>query len=96
MANKLIGEILHTVAIRMRVTGNGNLQSYLRSLDNINNVQLKNHPMSLLTNREPTILTNFSDQRIQLELKTTVIDETFFVSRIIIFVKPVAEGYPII
>lgn len=94
--SKLVGEILHTVAVRYRVTGVGNFQSYLRSLDNVQNVQLQDIPMRALTNREPTVLANFDDQRVQLEFRTLLINETFTVSRIIIFVKPVAEGYPIL
>lgn len=50
--------------------------------------------MSALTNREPTVLANFIDQRAQLEGKTTLINETFNISKITIFVKPVATGYP--
>jgi hypothetical protein len=50
--------------------------------------------MSATTNREPTVIANFQEQRIQLELGTTEIDETFTISRIVVFVKPIAEGYP--
>lgn len=93
--NSFVGELIHAVAIRMRAVGSGNLQSFLRSLDNTNNVQLRNHTLISSTNIEPTILSNFVDQRIQLELRTTAINETFTVSRIVIFIKPVAQGYPI-
>lgn len=94
--NTLVGEILHVVAIRYRVNGVGRLRTYLRSLDNVNNVELKKTPMALLTNIEPTVLANFSEQRIQLEIKITVLDETFLISRLVVFVKPVSEGYPIV
>lgn len=96
MASKLIGEVLHAVGVRLRVTGAGDLQLFLRSLDNVRNTQLVSHPMAATTNVEPTILANFTEQRIQLELKTTEIDETFMISRIVVFVKQVAEGYPIV
>jgi hypothetical protein len=89
------GEILHTVGVRYRVTGSGNLQTFLRSLDDVRNVQLANISMSATTNREPTILANFQEQRVQLELKTTVMNEVFTISKIVLFVKPVAETYPI-
>lgn len=95
MARGSVGKILHAVAVRMRVVGSGNLQIFLRSLDDVRNVQLTSHPMATTTNIEPTILANFQEQRIQLELKTTLINEIFTISRIVIFVKPVAEGYPI-
>lgn len=90
----LAGEILHAAAVRLRVTGSGNLKVFLRSLDNTRNVQLTSIPMSATTNREPTVIANFQEQRIQLELRTTEIDEGFTISRIVIFVKPIAEGYP--
>jgi hypothetical protein len=92
--NSFIGEVLHYTAVRYRLNGSGNLQTYLRSLDNINNVQLIDIAMSSLTNREPTILANFIDQRAQIEVKTTVKDETFTISRMMIFVKPIAAEYP--
>ena len=95
MGKSSVGEILHAVAIRLRVTGTGNLQSFLRSLDNVNNVQLANHPMTSTTNIEPTLLADFTEQRIQLELRTVLIEEGFTISRIVVFVKPVADGYPI-
>lgn len=90
-----VGEVLHVVAVRLRVTGSGNLQYFLRSLDNVRNVQLTNHVMVASSNIEPTILANFNEQRVQLELRTTVIDENFVISKIVIFVKSVATGYPI-
>ena len=96
MGSKLIGEILHCVAVRMRVVGSGNLQLFLRSLDDVRNVQLVSHVMAATTNVEPTILANFTEQRMQLEVRTTEINETFTISRIVIFVKPIAEGYPIV
>jgi hypothetical protein len=93
--NSLIGEILHTVAVRLRVTGSGNLQLFLRSMDDIRNTQLVSQVMTATTNIEPTILANFEDQRTQLELKTTEINEVFIVSRIVVFVKATRSGYPI-
>ncbi len=50
--------------------------------------------MVAATNKEPTVLANFIDQYGQLEIKTTNINETFEVSKIVIFVKPVSTGYP--
>lgn len=89
-----IGEILHANGVRVRVTGSGNLITYLRSLDAINNQQLLPLVMSAKTNREPTILANFIDQRIQFEFRTTEYDERFNLSKIIVFIRPVASGYP--
>lgn len=79
----------------MRVTGSGNLDLYLNSLDTSSHTtQLTSVAMQSTTNREPVILSNFIDQRAQLEGKTTVINDTFTISRIYVFIKPVAEGYP--
>jgi hypothetical protein len=92
--NSFIGEILHYTAVRYRLNGSGNLETFLRSLDDINNVQLTNIAMSSLTNREPTILSNFIDQRAQIEVRTVLINEIFTISRMMIFVKPIASEYP--
>lgn len=78
----------------MRITGEGNLNLFLRSLDDVNSVQLTSIPMLVSTNREPTVLANFIDQRGQLELRTMLIDEVFSISKIVIFVKPISTSYP--
>jgi hypothetical protein len=88
------GELLHFGSVRMRVTGSGVLRPTLQSLDEVNISTLPNVTMSATTNREPTVLSNFIDQRGQLKLETTAIDETFTVSKITIFIRPVATGYP--
>lgn len=93
--NSFIGERLHAVGVRMRVVGSGNLRTTLYSLDEVNSSTLANIAMQATTNREPTILANFTEQRMQVEVKTTEMDETFRIGKIIIFVKPVAEDYPI-
>lgn len=92
--NDFTGELLHFNAVRMRVTGEGNLQLFLHSLDDIHSVRLTDIAMVAGTNREPTILANFIDQSGQLELKTIEMDETFTISRIMIYIKPTASGYP--
>ena len=88
------GLLLHTGAIRMRVTGSGTLQSTLYSFDNVNSSTLPNITLASTTNREPTILANFTEQGAQLEVKTTLIDETFEISKIVIFTKPIAADFP--
>ena len=84
----------HFNTVRFRVVGSGNLQLTLRSLDNIRSNSLTAITMESSTNREPTRLCNFIEQRAQLEIKTTAINETFTISKIIIFVKPFATEYP--
>lgn len=94
MARGYIGEILHFGAVRYRVNGDGNLLSYLSDLDNVNTSQLTNIAMVMSTSRESVLLANFNSQRACLIIQTTAIDEAFTISKIIIFVKPVASGYP--
>lgn len=88
------GELIHFGSVRTRVTGSGVLRPTLQSLDEVNTATLPTITMSATTNREPTVLANFIDQRGQLKLETTAIDEIFSVSKIVIFVRPVATGYP--
>jgi hypothetical protein len=93
--NQFIGELLHVVGARLRVTGTGNLRTSLHSLDGVRSNQLVNIAMQTTTNREPTILSNFQEQRVQLKIETMEENEFFRISRIIVFIKPVAESYPI-
>src|SRR6266446_9251902 len=88
------GELLHFNATRMRVVGSGSLQMSLFSLDDIRSNVLVSLTLSATTNREPTNLANFVEQRAYLQLKTTSINEFFIVSKIILFVKPIATSYP--
>lgn len=51
-------------------------------------------PMAISTNREPLILGNFTEQRACFEFRTTELDETFKIGKIVLYVKVVATGYP--
>ncbi len=84
----------HFVAVRMRVTGEGNLKMQLSDLDNTQTLNLVDLPMQVTTRIEPTRLANFQSQRTRFILKTTEIDEHFEISRIILFAKPVSVEYP--
>lgn len=84
----------HVVSVRLRVTGNGNLQLFLQDLDDIQTQTLVPLVMQSTTRFEPTRLSNFQSQRIRLVGKTTEIDEIFRIHRIIVFAKPVAIEYP--
>ena len=97
MARKVsssVGTINHYNAVRMRITGAGSLQMRFLSLDAIDTQTLVPFTMAATTAREPTRLANFKSQKAQLEIKTTVIDETFRISKIIIFAKPVESEFP--
>lgn len=50
--------------------------------------------METLPGREPQRLANFTNQRVQFELKTTEINEYFIINRIIVFAKPIWSEYP--
>ncbi len=84
----------HIVAVRLRVTGSGNLDLTLTDLNQVQTLNLVTLPMAATTRIEPTRLANFQSQRVRLEGKTTEINETFRINRIIIFAAPVAVEYP--
>ena len=86
--------IAHFTAIRMRVYGTANLKMRLLSLHEVKTQVLVPLTIQPLTNREPTRLCNFNEQRASLELKTTEINEKFTITRIIIFAKQLYTDYP--
>lgn len=93
-AGSTVGTIQHYNAVRMRLTGSGSLQMQLQSLDDVDVQDLVPFTMAATTQREPTRLANFKSQAARLEIKTTQIDETFRISKIIIFAKPVESEFP--
>lgn len=93
MAKSSDGSLLHFGSVRLRVTGSGNLKLYLRSLQNVHNQTLTPQVITPLMNREPVTLSNFIDQRGQLEVKVTEIGEYFLISKIVIFIRPIYSGY---
>jgi hypothetical protein len=86
--------ITHFTAVRMRVYGTGNVKMKLLSLDEVNQQTLVPLTMSATTNREPTRLCNFNEQRAQLELRTTEINEKMTVTRILVFARQLFTDYP--
>lgn len=84
----------HTVGVRMRVIGIGNLQLALTDLDDIQTQNLVPIPMATATRIEPFRLANFQSQRTRLVGKTTEMGENFKIVRILIYAKPVAQEYP--
>lgn len=86
--------IIHSAGLRIRVTGEGNLKNQLYTLDSIRVQNLANIALSLLTNREPSVLANFSSNRIMYRMYTEEIDELFEVSRIIVFIKTLYTQRP--
>lgn len=88
------GAIQHYGGVRLRVKGLASFKMRLLSLDEVKSTILLPLALSSTTNIEMTRISNFTQQRAQLEIKTTEIGEYFEVSKLIVFIKPVAENYP--
>lgn len=86
--------ISHFAAIRIRVTGVGNLKLQIFSLDDVKSKVLVPLAMSPGARIIPTRLVNFMEQRAAFELKTTESNERFRINRIVIFTKEVFSSYP--
>lgn len=86
--------IQHFAALRIRMTGAGNLRLAVHSLDNIRTKTLVPLVMNTATRIIPTRLVNFSEQRAQFEIKTTDIGEYFKINRIVVYMKEMYTSYP--
>lgn len=84
----------HYGLVRLRAVGSGNLKLKLFSLDDVESSDRVSIALQARNNIEPTELFNFTQQKAKLQIATTEIDEYFVISKIIIFVKPVAKSYP--
>lgn len=88
------GQINHYIGVRMRVTGSASMQMRFLSLDEVVTSTLLPLTITPTNSREPFRKANFKQQRIQLEIKITTINEYFEISKIVIFSKPSAASYP--
>lgn len=86
--------INHYNGIHIRALGSGNLRTRLLSQDEIYDQVLVPLVMQAATNRTAVRLANFTEESASIEIKTTEIDEVFTVSRITVFIKPVATSWP--
>lgn len=86
--------INHYNAVRLRVTGSGNLLMTLYGPEEIKSEELVAIEMSPTEDKTRTKLANFKHERAQLEIQTDGLDEYFEIGYIIVFVKPIASGYP--
>jgi hypothetical protein len=86
--------INHYGAVRLRVAGSANLNLTLFSLDEVVSSSLASIALQSVNNIEPNRLSNFTQQRAKLEIRTTEINEIFQLSKAIVFVRPVAKSYP--
>lgn len=94
MAKSSVENILHFNGVRLRVTGSGNLKLTMHSLSDTVTQDLQNLTMVGSTNIIPTKLCNFRQQRALLEIKTTEMDETFRITKLVMFMSAVASDYP--
>jgi hypothetical protein len=72
------------------------LRTRLWNLDQVRAQDLNNINLETASAREKTILANFQDQGMQIQFRTIHIGETFSMTKVINFVKGVAESYPIV
>ncbi len=86
--------IIHFGAVRMRLTGTGNLDMTLYSLDDVKSSDLLPITINSSSNIQPTRLSNFNEQRAALRISTDEINEYFRINRIILFVKDIYTSYP--
>lgn len=89
-----MSDIVHFGAVRIRVTGTGDLKMKLISLGDVHEKVLADSVMSDPAYKLINVWTNFNQQRARLRVETTEIDEVFSINKIILYVKPVATGYP--
>jgi len=93
-SKKAAGNILHFNGVRLNATGSGNLKQVLKSQQNVNEFVMVDFPLLSATDRELFTLANFKKQRAQFRFGTLVLGETFIISKIVIFARPVESGYP--
>lgn len=86
--------INHFGAIRLRITGNGYLRGTLFSYDEVQSDVLNPTLMSSATADPMTVLADFTSFVGKLRLEVTAIDESFNISQILIYTKPVANSFP--
>ena len=86
--------LVHFGAVRMRVTGSGNLKSTIYSQDEVRAVTVAPIAMEETTDKQPTRPTSLIAERAMYKIYTDMKDEVFFIQRIIIYSKPIYSGYP--
>lgn len=85
--------VAHVNAVRLRLVGSGTLNMTLKSLGPLEQ-ELTGFTMAAVTDKQPTRLANFKNQRVALEVYTDEINEWFKINRVILYVKPIAVEYP--
>ena len=86
--------IIHTVAVKMHVSGTGNLDMILRGLNNVIEEERTPFIMEATPFREKLRLCNFVSEYTKLRISTDEINEVFNIDRITFFIKPLYAAYP--
>lgn len=86
--------ITHFGSVRVRVVGNGQLQIFVQSLNDINSKSLAPIPLAPVARYAPTRLVNFVEQRAAFTFRTINKGETFSINRIVIFTKEIYKSFP--
>lgn len=84
----------HIAGVRYRVRGAGVLRTTLYSDDEVLSKTLGTITMATSPGKQPFMVTNFMAQRTKLRFETTAINETFRISRIVVFMKPTYTMMP--
>ena len=84
----------HVNPIRIRASGDGNLDVTLFNISNVNGVALNAQAMSANATSSLNYLSNFTAEKICIKISTNVIDEYFTISNIYAYVKPSVMSFP--
>ena len=86
--------ITHFAGIRLRITGEGALQSRFIGLDEVETYTLLSLTLSTTSRISLFRLANFVNQQSMLEMSITELDENFRCNRIIVYAKTIWKEVP--
>ena len=84
----------HFNAVRVRALGSGSLDLSLQTLDDLTIVNIEPITLSNAPGRYFNQLVNLTTQKARVHISTNEIDEVFTIRQIIVYVKPIATGFP--
>lgn len=84
----------HLGRLRLRVRGSGSLKLAAYTFDDVKSKTIAPITLEESPYKYPTKPANFRQMKMQIELKTTSINEWVEFYEIIPFIKPVATGFP--
>jgi hypothetical protein len=86
----------HYHLVRADVKGIGNLQLTLYSFDDVYSFNLRPIVMTSLAARTQDALANFRGQGARLKFQVTEIDESFQISEIRVYLRPIGTSFPLL